>query len=126
MSNYKTYKVIESNIEYEVVKGADGTKEWFHKGQFHRIDGPAIEYPNGTKSWFHKGQYHRTNGPAYEGANGTKEWYINGKELTEQQFKRYQTYMTLLSKATTPAQRESAQLLLNTITNFKQDKKNKK
>jgi hypothetical protein len=136
----KKHKVIESNIEYEIEEYANGDKYWYYKGQHHRIggpaceytngdkvwyykgqlhrmNGPAIEYADGNKSWYYKGQYHRTNGPAYEGANGTKEWYINDKELTEQQFKRYQTYMTLLSKATTQSQRESAQLLINTIIN---------
>jgi hypothetical protein len=145
----KTYKVTESNIEYEIeeyasgtkhwyhkgqhhriggpaYEGIDGTKYWYHKGQLHRTNGPAVEWLNGIKSWYHKGQRHRIDGPAIEGANGAKKWYINDKELTEQQFKRYQTYMTLLSKATTQSQRESAQLLLNTIINFNQEKKNKK
>ena len=26
------------------------------KRQYHRIDGPAIEYPDGRREWFFKGQ----------------------------------------------------------------------
>ena len=47
------------------------------KGELHRTDGPAIEYPSGTKEWYLNGQLHRTDGPAVERANGTKEWYLN-------------------------------------------------
>ena len=39
-------------------------------GQYHRTDGPAIEYANGYKWWYIKGQLHRTDGPAIEWADG--------------------------------------------------------
>ena len=36
----------------------------------------------GTKRWWNlKGQFHRTDGPAVDWINGGKEWYINGKLL---------------------------------------------
>ena len=36
-----------------------------------------------TKIWRNSnGQYHRTDGPAVEFADGSKVWYINGKRLT--------------------------------------------
>ena len=58
----------------------NGTKEWRLKnGQYHREDGPAIEYANGDKRWYLNGQLHREDGPAFEYANGTKLWYLNGK-----------------------------------------------
>jgi hypothetical protein len=50
-----------------------------NKGQFHRLDGPAIEYLSGSKVWFVDGKLHRENGPAREWADGGKEWWVNGK-----------------------------------------------
>ena len=56
----------------------NGDKVWCNKqGQYHRTDGPAIEWENGTKIWYVNGKCHRTDGPAVEYANGTKEWRIN-------------------------------------------------
>ena len=63
-------------IEY-----ADGTKWWCRNNQLHREDGPAIEYADGSKSWFRNGQYHREDGPAVELADGTKHWYFRGKYI---------------------------------------------
>jgi hypothetical protein len=51
------------------------------KGQFHRIDGPAIEGLDGFKAWYVNGKRHRVNGPAIEYPNDSKSWYINGKWL---------------------------------------------
>ena len=31
-----------------LVEWDDGTKLWYQSGEFHRIHGPAIEYPDGT------------------------------------------------------------------------------
>ncbi len=54
---------------------SDGTKHWRNaKGQLHREDGPAAEYPNGTKVWYRNGQLHRLDGPAIEGSNEYKDW----------------------------------------------------
>jgi len=33
------------------------------------------------------GQFHRKNGPAVEWANGSKEWWLNGKKITEEMMK---------------------------------------
>ena len=65
-----------------------GNKYWFLNNQFHRIDGPAVEYSDGTKEWFLNGDRHRTNGPAVEKNNGDKFWFLNGKELTEDEFNK--------------------------------------
>jgi hypothetical protein len=54
-----------------------GSKMWYLNGQFHRTDGPAVEYADGTKVWYLNGQYHREDGPAIEFADGTKQWYLN-------------------------------------------------
>ena len=56
------------------------------QGQYHREDGPAIEWANGDKSWFLNGNRHREDGPAIEYANGDKSWYLDGKQITEQEF----------------------------------------
>ena len=73
---------------------------YLKEGQYHREDGPAIEYTDGTKMWFHNGQrlnaqvqrangdkewydinerLHREDGPTIERANGDKEWYYQGR-----------------------------------------------
>ena len=59
----------------------DGTKFWSLNGNFHREDGPAIEYTDGSKFWFLNGKYHREDGPAAERANGTKEWFLNDERV---------------------------------------------
>jgi len=74
----KTYKVtVESN----------GTTRWYNEdGQYHREDGPAVEWADGTKKWYLNGQLHREDGPVVEWANGDKFWYLNGQYLTEEEF----------------------------------------
>jgi len=54
-----------------------GNKRWYLNGQYHREDGPAVEYSNGDKEWFLNDQYHREDGPAIELTDGTKCWYIH-------------------------------------------------
>ena len=58
---------------------ANGDKEWFLNGKRHRTDGPAIDCVDGDKEWFVEGKRHRTDGPAVECADGTKEWFVKGK-----------------------------------------------
>ena len=65
----------------------NGDKTWRNSaGQYHRTDGPAIEYANGTKCWCINDQLHRTDGPAIECANGTKQWYFKGKQISKKKF----------------------------------------
>ena len=62
-------------------------KVWYNeRGQFHREDGPAMEWKDGTKIWYLNGKRHREDGPACELANGSKAWYLNGKKYTEEEF----------------------------------------
>ena len=68
------------------VEYIDGDKHWYINGQLHRVDGPAIEYANGTKYWFVNGKRHRTNGPAIEWADGDKEYWYKGKRIAEKVF----------------------------------------
>ena len=102
-------KITENGIEYDVTVDDNGTKQWILNGEYHRIDGPAIEYANddkqwfqngvrhrldgpaveyanGTKKWYQNDELHRDDGPAIEYANGTKAWYIDGEKLTEEEF----------------------------------------
>lgn len=54
----------------------DGTCEYFHHGQRHRADGPAIESPSAAE-WWVDGRLHRPDGPAVEGSEG-REWWVAG------------------------------------------------
>ena len=63
------------------VEWADGTKSWWLNGKCHREDGPDVEWANGDKYWWLNGKFHREDGPAIEYADGTKAWYLNGKRL---------------------------------------------
>ena len=61
---------------------SNGNKYWENaQGEFHREDGPAIEYDDGSKSWYQDGKLHREDGPAIEWTNGVTCWYINGKRI---------------------------------------------
>jgi len=51
--------------------------------EYHRVDGPAIEYRNGEKHWVLNGIRHRSDGPAIEYAHGAKAWWLNGKEAIQ-------------------------------------------
>lgn len=62
------------------------TWQYNEKGQFHREDGPAIEWADGTKEWWLRGLSHREDGPAIEWADGDKAWCLNGQKYT---FKDY-------------------------------------
>jgi len=59
----------------------NGVKEWLLDGEFHREDGPAIEWSDGTIQWYLNGKCHREDGPAWENPNGAKEWYLNGNQI---------------------------------------------
>ena len=72
-------------VEGPAVEWAGG-RRWYQHGQLHRTDGPAIEFNDGAKYWWQNGLLHRTDGPAVINA-GVKRWYINGKILTEAEFK---------------------------------------
>ena len=62
--------------EIECSINDEGTKMWLLNGQFHREDGPAIEYANGTKYWYINGLLHREDGPAIDWPDRTAIWYI--------------------------------------------------
>jgi hypothetical protein len=100
----QTYKVIVDNDktihwyndkdEYHRLDGpaieyADGSKEWRVDGKLHRLDGPAFEMADGYKAWYVDGERHRLDGPAVEYADGFKEWWVEDKKMTEKEFNEY-------------------------------------
>ena len=72
-----------------IVKVDDGgNKFWYFNDQYHREDGPAVEYSDGSKEWYLNGKYHREDGPAVECASGTKLWFLNGVKLSETKWRK--------------------------------------
>jgi hypothetical protein len=69
MENYTRKEVVENGNVYYL----NSTDQW------HRTDGPAIEYVSGAKFWYINGLCHRFDGPAVVYSNGDKEWWINDK-----------------------------------------------
>jgi hypothetical protein len=63
------------------VEWPGGDCEWWLNGQRHRVDGPACEYADGDCEWWLNGQRHRVDGPAVEYANGIRAWYWRGQPL---------------------------------------------
>ena len=59
----------------------DGSIEWRNKkGELHREDGPAREWPaKNARAWYRNGKLHREDGPASEGPLG-RIWHLNGKK----------------------------------------------
>jgi hypothetical protein len=65
-------------------------KRWRNQeGNYHRLDGPAVEWDNGDTIWWVNGRRHRLDGPAVELGIIYKEWWVNGKELSEDEFSRH-------------------------------------
>lgn len=60
----KLYKLIENEIEYTIREYPNGDKYWYHKDEYHRENGPALELSNGYKCWYKYGKVHREDGPA--------------------------------------------------------------
>lgn len=65
-----------------------GHKYWYQDDEFHRLDGPAIEWTDGEKWYYVNGKRHHRDGPAVIYPDGEK-WFINDKELTKKEFQNY-------------------------------------
>jgi hypothetical protein len=81
-SNEQEYK----NYKYWVIEYKNENNEW------HREDGPAIEFSDGEKWWYKNGKFHREDGPAREYNDGKKHYYYNSKLIdvsTDKEFKQY-------------------------------------
>ena len=75
MSQSETF----DRLKYRIVKNHAATYYFNGKGQYHREDGPAIEWNSGGREWWVNGSLHREGGPAVERSNGSTEWYQYGK-----------------------------------------------
>jgi len=94
VDEHKTIRWYNDKDEYHRLDGpaiewANGTKEWYVDGKLHRLDGPAIEWSDGSKEWWVDGKQHRLDGPAIEYADGFKAWYVDGKQMSEKEFNEY-------------------------------------
>ena len=64
--------------------GANGSVYHYNSnGNYHRLDGPAIEYATGGGYWFFDGKLHKTDGPAIVWGVGYKEWWINNVKYSK-------------------------------------------
>jgi hypothetical protein len=64
-------------LDGPAIEGVDGRKEWYQNGELHRLDGPAQEFSCGDKYWYKHGERHRLDGPAAELYYGEKIWIKN-------------------------------------------------
>jgi hypothetical protein len=64
------------------------TRRWYKERKTHRLDGPAVEFYDGEKGWYKDDLLHRLDGPAIECPNGNKFWFIEGKEYSEENWKK--------------------------------------
>jgi hypothetical protein len=74
------------------VTHSDGTKIWYLDGQYHRLDGPAVEYADGGRSWFQYSKLHREDGPACIWQNGNQFWYWDDKYVpvkSQEEFEKW-------------------------------------
>ena len=76
------YSKTNNSVNYHRTDGpaveyADGGKEWWVNGDRHHLDGPAIEWIDGSNLWYVNGKLHRSDGPAVEYADGSKQWWVN-------------------------------------------------
>ena len=67
-------------IEYTVKVFANGDKYWCLDGEYHREDGPAIEYVDGERGWYLNDKS-LTEDEFNEAMNPTKELTVSGFEV---------------------------------------------
>lgn len=81
---------MKSNLPTKHVN-THGTVRYTLDKEFHREDGPALEFPDGNRYWYRYGKYHREDGPAFEYGNGHKEWWLHGERIdcnSQEEFER--------------------------------------
>lgn len=64
-----------------VLQVRSGMCVWTVDNNFHRDDGPAVEWENGSVEWYKHGRFHREDGPAVIMAGGSRVWYLDGQRL---------------------------------------------
>ncbi len=102
----KYWKENLSNFHREdgpAIEFSDGDKHWYVHGLRHREDGPAAEFADGTKGWIINGKLHREDGPAIIHADGTLEWWLNGEVLSYCQWmgKRFPFFLSAINTCKT-------------------------
>lgn len=75
-------------IDGPAIEYADGSKAWLQHSKYHRVGGPAVEKTNGYQAWYWRGRCHRVDGPARTLPTGQKEWWINDKRLSEKEIEK--------------------------------------
>lgn len=64
----KIHKIIENGIEYDVIEH-NTCKTWHYKDNFHRENGPAVEFLDGRKEYW-------LNDKHYKNIISDDEWII--------------------------------------------------
>jgi hypothetical protein len=78
----------------------DGNEFWYDEDyNLHRLGGPAAKWADGGEEWWVRGSWHRLDGPAitynYYDENRRQthppeqRWWINDEELTQEQFDQH-------------------------------------
>jgi len=69
-----------------ILQSDKGSRFFLNKtGQYHRLDGPAVEWHFGAKEFFKNGIRHRIGGPAYE-SKDEKQFWFEGKQYSENEY----------------------------------------
>jgi len=80
----KTYKDTISGETLYVVKNYDS--EFYYKDKAkqirHRVDGPAVEWSHGTKYWIRNNEYHRLDGPANDFPFSEQLFFVGNVYIT--------------------------------------------
>jgi len=77
------------------VEWFSGSKEWWHNGKLHRIGGPAIDFKNGLREWWVCGMRHRLDGPAVIYPESSKRWWIKHKRYSKKEHGRLVLFFAL-------------------------------
>lgn len=73
-----------------LITNSYGVKEYWLNDDYHREDGPAVEFENGDVFYYVYGQLHRLDGPAVINGN-VQEWWVKGKRIlasTQEEFEK--------------------------------------
>jgi hypothetical protein len=88
---------MENYVKREIDKY--GTVSYINsKGQYHRLDGPAREWPDGSKVWWINDKIHRLDGPAIIFTEQDKHWYLNYKIYPKSRHNRLVLFFVLESR----------------------------
>ena len=64
-------------------------------GEYHREDGPALEYTDGHKEWLINDKLHREDGPAIIWHDGDEWYYLNGFKYSKEDWEKEITKIKL-------------------------------